>query len=402
MIDLVESKLVVPARHVRGHGDGLAQHVLIDRFHLVERHRIALRIEVVQIARAHNETGVADLAVVFRHPLHQLLGADHVFAEIDRRHPQAHDLGAQAVGNIYRIDLVAAATSTWPGPAHPASSRWSPPRGRAHARACPWRRAGKSETIRDTGRRLRGTDPPARACRLVAQAQPAWLEPDSNQTSMMSVSFRTLFRHTVAHLVPAGRMLGFRSCTMHPLRRGQTARPPCVLTAGSFSGLPQPSQRNTAMGTPQMRCREMHQSGRVAIMLRDALFAPCRIPFHFLDLFQRPAAQSAAARHGRFHGDEPLLGGAEDDRIVAAPAMRIRVLELFRMQQHAALLQQLDDRRVRLEHFLAVIFRQSVAHDAGCVHVAGRSSLYFTPVAKSSAPCEGAVWTTPVPVSMVT
>src|SRR5437588_8466656 len=39
------------------------------------------------------------------------------------------------------------------------------------------------------------------------------------------------------------------------------------LTAGSFSGLPQPLQANTAMGTPQTRCREMHQSGRVSTML---------------------------------------------------------------------------------------------------------------------------------------
>src|SRR5207302_976133 len=34
----------------------------------------------------------------------------------------------------------------------------------------------------------------------------------------------------------------------------------------SLSGLPQFSHRKTAMGTPQTRCREMHQSGRVAIM----------------------------------------------------------------------------------------------------------------------------------------
>ena len=34
-----------------------------------------------------------------------------------------------------------------------------------------------------------------------------------------------------------------------------------------MSGLLHPSHMNTAMGTPQMRCRLMHQSGRVAIML---------------------------------------------------------------------------------------------------------------------------------------
>src|SRR5579864_3988905 len=39
------------------------------------------------------------------------------------------------------------------------------------------------------------------------------------------------------------------------------------LTSGEFSALPQPEHRNTAIGTPQTRWREMHQSGRVAIML---------------------------------------------------------------------------------------------------------------------------------------
>src|SRR5215472_7286819 len=34
----------------------------------------------------------------------------------------------------------------------------------------------------------------------------------------------------------------------------------------SLSGLPQSPHRNTAMGTPQTRWREMHQSGRVSIM----------------------------------------------------------------------------------------------------------------------------------------
>ena len=36
---------------------------------------------------------------------------------------------------------------------------------------------------------------------------------------------------------------------------------------GVFEGSPHLRQRKTAMGTPQMRWREMHQSGRVATML---------------------------------------------------------------------------------------------------------------------------------------
>ena len=45
--------------------------------------------------------------------------------------------------------------------------------------------------------------------------------------------------------------------------RSTTAR----LAGFEFNTSPQPVQKKTAMGTPQTRWREMHQSGRVAIML---------------------------------------------------------------------------------------------------------------------------------------
>ena len=90
--------------------------------------------------------------------------------------------------------------------------------------------------------------------------------------------------------------------------------------------------------------------------------------------------------HGRFHADEPLLGGAEDDRIMAAPAMRIGVLHLFRMHEHAASLQQFDDRRVRIENALAFVLGQSVAQDSCFIDIAGGIDLVFLPVMKSSAP----------------
>src|SRR5580698_8241701 len=55
-----------------------------------------------------------------------------------------------------------------------------------------------------------------------------------------------------------------------------------------------------------------------------ALFAPRGYPLHILDGFQRPLAQIVAV-----HADEPLLSGAEDGGVVAAPAMRIAVRYLL-------------------------------------------------------------------------
>ena len=152
------------------------------------------------------------------------------------------------------------------------------------------------------------------------------------------------------------------------------------------------------MGTPQTRCREMHQSGRRGDHVGDALLAPGRVPLHFLDLFQRARAQRAVRRRAwRLHRDEPLLGGAEDHWIVAAPAMRIRVLDVLRAQQHAAALQQLDDRRIGLEDLRPSYSGSPLRRMPASSTLQCRSRPYFTPVLKSSAPCAGAVWTAPVP-----
>ena len=78
------------------------------------------------------------------------------------------------------------------------------------------------------------------------------------------------------------------------------------------------------MGTPQTRWREMHQSGRVAIMLEMRSSPQAGIHLHLLDGFERALAEIVAV-----HADEPLFGGAEDGRVVAAPAVRIAVLDLL-------------------------------------------------------------------------
>src|SRR5258707_10685580 len=48
VIDLVESELVVPLSDVRREGSCLTQHVLVERFHLVERNRVFLRVEIIK------------------------------------------------------------------------------------------------------------------------------------------------------------------------------------------------------------------------------------------------------------------------------------------------------------------------------------------------------------------
>src|SRR5579862_4862997 len=85
----------------------------------------------------------------------------------------------------------------------------------------------------------------------------------------MSLSFSNFVPLQCGHCVPGGRMLSDSAENQESapdLRNNSTT---LWLTVLSFSGLPQLSQRKTAMGTPHTRCREMHQSGRVTIMLES-------------------------------------------------------------------------------------------------------------------------------------
>ena len=68
------------------------------------------------------------------------------------------------------------------------------------------------------------------------------------------------------------------------------------------------------------------------------------------------------------HGHEPLVGGAEDDRLVAAPAVRVAVQDLLLGHERAALAQPLDDGRVRLVHVEAREGARLVGEHAVVVH----------------------------------
>ena len=94
----------------------------------------------------------------------------------------------------------------------------------------------------------------------------------------------------------------------------------------------------------------MHQSGRRRDHVVDPLLAPGRQPARVGHGLQRALAQGRLALVER---DEPLRGGAEDDRVLAAPADRVGVRVLARLQQGAALAQELDDGGIRVEHALA-------------------------------------------------
>ena len=58
--------------------------------------------------------------------------------------------------------------------------------------------------------------------------------------------------------------------------------------------------------------------------------------------------ESCLAQAGLFHGDEPLVGGAEDDRLMATPAMRVAVVDIDVSDERSLLFEPLDDLRIGL------------------------------------------------------
>ncbi len=166
----------------------------------------------------------------------------------------------------------------------------------------------------------------------------SWLEPESNQTSRMSRSRSKTVPPQAAQVEPFGQELFDRTlvpcvgavgvedggCPVHELRRevGLAAR-----------GTVDRRNRDTPGALP--RDAPVRAVGHHAV---DAVAAGRRHPAHLrvdgIDSRLPQRRQVRPRRSGRVqapqrlvHRDEPLCGRQEDDRVVAAPAMRIRVVE---------------------------------------------------------------------------
>ncbi len=96
----------------------------------------------------------------------------------------------------------------------------------------------------------------------------------------------------------------------------------------------------------------------------DSLFAPGGNPLHAMNFFERFRAQCFFLPVGcLIHFDEPLLGGAENHRIVAPPAVRVTVDIAVIREKRSALIKQFDDDRIRFKHIFAFVLRQSLEID---------------------------------------
>ena len=86
MVEPVEDEIVVVLAHILRHLGGAQQNVLVKRMHLGEADRVLRGSEILQVAQDVAE-GVANFAIAFGNPLHQLVGSHDVLAEIHRCDP---------------------------------------------------------------------------------------------------------------------------------------------------------------------------------------------------------------------------------------------------------------------------------------------------------------------------
>ena len=90
------------------------------------------------------------------------------------------------------------------------------------------------------------------------------------------------------------------------------------------------------------QCRGAQRLRRVPLVLREVRAVASVVIFFDLDRFARDGVER----------DEPLRRRAEDDRVLAAPAVRVSVRVILAEEEHAALAHESDDVRVRLKHTL--------------------------------------------------
>src|SRR4029078_10712711 len=94
-----------------------------------------------------------------------------------------------------------------------------------------------------------------------------WLAPESNQTSRMFISRSNDVPPQVGHVNPAGtKSLVSLSYQASAAYFSNTAADRST-SSGVTMASPHLVQSTAGIGTPQARCREMHQSGRLLSML---------------------------------------------------------------------------------------------------------------------------------------
>ncbi len=327
----MELEVLVPFAATRHQVFGAQQHPLVQLRHFTPRHRIARGIEIRQVAQ-HIAERVAQLAIRIHQARQNRRRHAHVFVELHRRRPQPQNLRAVILDDGLRLDRVAqrlvhrlAFAIQHPAVQQALPIRRTPPQARAHQQ----RTVEPAAILIATFQIHVGRPRQAKAIVEHRQVAGSRIEPHIQNVGLLGEFRAAAFGARVprrqqlrrAPLVPdIRRVLG--------KERDDSVQNLAVRHRFAAALAVEHDDRHAPDALPRDAPVGAHRDH-----VGDALLPPLRHPLHVLDGFQRVLAEMI-----HLHADEPLLGGAEDYRVVAAPAVRVGVRQFLRAEQRAGLL----------------------------------------------------------------
>jgi len=343
LVDDIGLELLVGPAHLLDELLGHVQGVAVHLEHLPVRHHVRVRVESREVAE-HEPGRVADAAVGLHQALDDFARDADVVPEVLGAHPEPEDLGAVFVDDLLGRDGVAQGLGHLAALAvHHKSVGEDGPVGRFAARA--------------HRRQQRAVEPSPVLVRSLEvhvhrYAEPiivlahggiahARVEPHVNDVLLLD----QVRARAGGACRPLGQQVSLRV-------REPGVRP--LLLEDLRHVLRHGLARQDLAAVSAVEHRDGHTPGSLAgdAPVRpvfhhavDAVPSPCRDPPHLLDGLQRLLAEVRM-----LHGDEPLVGGAEDDGALAPPAVGIRVLVIVGSEQGLFPGQGLVHVRVGVEH----------------------------------------------------
>ena len=253
-------------------------------------------------------------------------GEPDVLAVVLGGHPEAQHLGAVLRDQLLRGDVVAPRLGHLAPVAVHHEAVGEDRAVRRRDRACPPPRAARSGTSRGAGRSPRGTSRPASAAPAASRARRRGCSPSRTRRRGCPSPCGSSSPPHFGQRVPGGQEI------RRPSRAYHSSAPAPVAHDGRHV-LDQPllvEQQRVARRAVEGDDRHAPHAlarddpvGPVRDHVEDALLAPAGDPRRPRSGWRRaPLPQPVLVER-----DEPLLGGAEERRVLAAPAVRIGVAE---------------------------------------------------------------------------
>ena len=329
--------------HLGLHLRQAGEHETVERQQVVERHAVALAVVVLIEDGQQEAQGVAEAAVGVGRTGQDLVVAGDVHRGIHRGDPQADDVGAHLVADLVGIDHVTERL------------------GHLTALAVEREALGdhglvRGDVVRAHGGEQRALEPTAvlvgtlevhvgrigELGTVLADGLPghAGVPPHVED---VSIGLEVMTAAPGAHAGLPQVLLGLAgepgvgTLLVEELDHGVERVVVHDLLAAVLAGIARDGHAPVALtGDAPVRALLNHGA--------DAVHRAGRVELHVV----AHLVHGLLAKTGLVHGDEPLVGGAEEHRLLAAPAVRVAVRDLDLGHERAPLAQEVDDLGVGL------------------------------------------------------